>query len=86
MSTHPDNIPCDHPGCLSHVSQPCEGCGRSYQDVSGLWFGPTPPRFATLETAEEYMRTGDKSLCVDPESPEYETAPYQHSFVSIVQP
>lgn len=20
--------PCDHPGCLSHVSHPCEGCGR----------------------------------------------------------
>ncbi len=21
-------ILCDHPGCLSHISQPCEGCGR----------------------------------------------------------
>ena len=20
--------PCDHPGCLHHVSHPCEGCGR----------------------------------------------------------
>ena len=20
--------PCRHPGCLSHVSHPCEGCGR----------------------------------------------------------
>jgi len=20
--------PCKHPGCLSHVSHPCEGCGR----------------------------------------------------------
>ena len=20
--------PCDHPGCLSHHSHPCEGCGR----------------------------------------------------------
>lgn len=20
--------PCDHPGCLSHVTHPCEGCGR----------------------------------------------------------
>lgn len=19
--------PCSHPGCLSHVSHPCEGCG-----------------------------------------------------------
>lgn len=21
--------PCDHPGCLSHVTHPCEGCGRT---------------------------------------------------------
>lgn len=21
-------MPCGHPGCLSHVSHPCEGCGR----------------------------------------------------------
>lgn len=21
-------VPCSHPGCLSHVSHPCEGCGR----------------------------------------------------------
>lgn len=23
-----DGIPCNHPGCLSHLSHPCEGCGR----------------------------------------------------------
>lgn len=23
-----DGQPCLHPGCLSHVSHPCEGCGR----------------------------------------------------------
>ena len=23
-----DGEACDHPGCLSHVSHPCEGCGR----------------------------------------------------------
>jgi hypothetical protein len=23
-----DGEPCSHPGCLSHVSHPCEGCGR----------------------------------------------------------
>lgn len=23
-----DGIPCDHKGCLHHVKQPCEGCGR----------------------------------------------------------
>ena len=21
--------PCKHPGCLSHVTHPCEGCGRT---------------------------------------------------------
>ncbi|MCK5021466.1 MAG: hypothetical protein KAS32_30925 [Candidatus Peribacteraceae bacterium] len=24
-----DGVPCDHPGCLHHVSSPCEGCGRN---------------------------------------------------------
>ncbi len=24
----PDGVPCRHPGCLSHISHPCEGCGR----------------------------------------------------------
>ena len=24
----PDGEPCDHRGCLSHLSHPCEGCGR----------------------------------------------------------
>lgn len=23
-----DGVPCDHPGCTSHRSHPCEGCGR----------------------------------------------------------
>lgn len=24
----PPDKPCAHPGCLSHVTHPCEGCGR----------------------------------------------------------
>lgn len=24
----PDGVPCKHAGCLSHISHPCEGCGR----------------------------------------------------------
>jgi hypothetical protein len=24
----PDGVACGHPGCLSHVTHPCEGCGR----------------------------------------------------------
>lgn len=23
-----DGEPCDHPGCCSHITHPCEGCGR----------------------------------------------------------
>lgn len=23
-----DGEPCNHRGCLSHISHPCEGCGR----------------------------------------------------------
>jgi hypothetical protein len=23
-----DGVPCGHPGCLNHVTHPCEGCGR----------------------------------------------------------
>lgn len=23
-----DGVPCSHKGCLSHISHPCEGCGR----------------------------------------------------------
>jgi hypothetical protein len=29
-----DGVPCEHPGCLSHISHPCEGCGR----IGGVWF------------------------------------------------
>ena len=24
----PDGVACEHPGCLSHFTHPCEGCGR----------------------------------------------------------
>lgn len=29
--------PCDHPGCASHLSHPCEGCGRY---AAGMQDGP----------------------------------------------
>lgn len=31
--------PCNHPGCASHISHPCEGCGRY---AAGLRSGPDP--------------------------------------------
>lgn len=36
-----DGDPCNHPGCLSHRSHPCEGCGR----IGGITGAqPEPPR------------------------------------------
>ena len=35
-----DGIPCNHPGCLSHVTHPCEGCGRTagrYTTTGNPW-------------------------------------------------
>jgi len=26
--TYEDGQPCKHPGCLKHMTHPCEGCGR----------------------------------------------------------
>jgi len=30
-----DGEPCNHPGCLNHVSHPCEGCGRIAGKIIG---------------------------------------------------
>lgn len=30
--------PCHHPGCLNHISHPCEGCGRiAGQGEAKVW-------------------------------------------------
>lgn len=29
---YPDGVPCEHPGCFSHRTHPCEKCGR----ISGI--------------------------------------------------
>ena len=38
--------PCEHKGCLNHLSHPCEGCGRVggdgviyEEDEDKTWFG-----------------------------------------------
>lgn len=38
----PDGVPCSHPGCLAHVSHPCEGCGR----IAGRRILPLPADLA----------------------------------------
>lgn len=30
---YPDGVPCEHPGCFSHRTHPCEKCGR----ISGIY-------------------------------------------------
>lgn len=33
IETPSEFVPCKHPGCLHHVTHPCEGCGR----IAGRW-------------------------------------------------
>ncbi len=49
-----DGEPCDHPGCLSHISHPCEGCGR----VGGRWPEDIPKaRKSDPETSHEAAKS-----------------------------
>jgi hypothetical protein len=34
----PSGVACAHPGCLNHVSHPCEGCGRIGGDSGEIDF------------------------------------------------
>lgn len=43
-----DGEPCNHPGCLSHVSHPCEGCGRI-----GGYKKAMPPKTIYLQCYDE---------------------------------
>lgn len=47
----PDGVPCSHSGCLSHLSHPCEGCGR----IGGR------KKTSVLDR----IRSGDLQLCED---------------------
>ena len=44
-----DGEPCTHPGCLSHDSHPCEGCGR-IAGMSGLGEPPKGDRMGKKES------------------------------------
>lgn len=42
--------PCSHPGCTSHVSHPCEGCGRIWGRTNDMaWIGIGNPDEAAWE-------------------------------------
>lgn len=40
-----DGEPCKHPGCLSHLSHPCEGCGRIGGKKIILTSNPSPNNY-----------------------------------------
>lgn len=40
LQSLPDGIPCDHPGCLHHLSHPCEVCKR----IAGVRSGENEKR------------------------------------------
>ena len=52
--TYREGEPCEHPGCLRHVTHPCEGCGR----IMGKALGAHAFSYVglTLETAYELQR------------------------------
>lgn len=59
-----DGEPCGHSGCLSHVTHPCEGCGRIADKPIDI-----NRRFAELcglfwhETERRYVAGDIKSVC-----------------------
>jgi hypothetical protein len=40
-----DGEPCSHPGCLRHITHPCEGCGR----IAGKGTATSYPEIVTVE-------------------------------------
>ncbi len=45
---HKSGQPCKHRGCLSHISHPCEGCGR-VGGVGNIYHYTTDDLFNDLE-------------------------------------
>lgn len=73
MSAFKDGEPCDHPGCLSHVTHPCEGCGRTAgrgrpwneerrwaQEYCASFFEESSVERQTRELAEHYHDVTDE--------------------------
>ena len=69
MSAFKDGEPCGHPGCLSHVTHPCEGCGRIAgrgrpwkeeirwaQEYCASFFEESSTERQTRELAEHYWQ------------------------------
>lgn len=58
-----DNKPCSHPGCLHHITHPCEGCGR----IGGIEMNAKAQLEERLtEIIEEFQKkTGVIVACVE---------------------
>ena len=58
----PNGEPCEHPGCLRHVTHPCEGCGR----IAGYTLPELPEMwrqyFAQLEKRVRELEAENKRL------------------------
>ena len=46
-----DGQPCEHKGCLNHISHPCESCGR----IAGKGVVLTPDKYDTEITKEDII-------------------------------
>lgn len=57
----PDGVPCGHAGCLSHLSHPCEGCGRigGRRPIYNMEDNAAQEKF--LLTAVELKKIADES-------------------------
>lgn len=71
----PDGVPCTHPGCLSHVSHPCEGCGRvgGRTALSDMYVGSCGKCYKTPE--EHYKDKQGQLWCVGNVNEMYEPIP-----------
>lgn len=77
-----DGEPCDHPGCLNHVTHPCEGCGRTAgrgqpwnekrrwtQEYTAAFFEESNTERQLRELAEYYHDSVDEAdtlICGNP--------------------
>lgn len=65
--------PCDHPGCLSHATHRCEGCGRyqgigDYDPETKPWYLPGSEfrKSQTCKTCGEWMSpVGEDMVCTN---------------------
>lgn len=53
--------PCRHPGCLHHISHPCEGCGRIGGQGEGIHFEDTDTyKFMVAQLKDSDEISGNK--------------------------